>query len=320
MAEGGSKAGTWLKYGCLGCLGVAAAIVLVGGSIVGLAWRQSQNLHPEETELSRDLGEAGPSSAGVSPESLAADMPGQAGGAGTPSAGRVILDLSAGEFRIRPAEAGEPMHVKGNFDPRYYTLEEAYEEGDDGAFTYRVSFRRTQSGGWLAALAEMMSGSRSRRVDVFLPRGVPMDLEMTVSKGGTEADLGGLSLRTADIDMSMGGAQIAFREPLAAPMDRLRIQGKMGGGAFVTLGNASPRELEVDFSMGGMNLDLRGAWKQDASVDVSAQMGGGSIRLPRDVHIEGIGSDFEIPQTSPEPGAPTLRFSIKARKKDVKFY
>lgn len=320
MPEGGSKAAQWFKYGCLGCLGVMAVVALVAGAVMGLAWRQSQSMNPEETVLSRDLAAAEEPSPAVSPDSLAADMPGSAGEALTPSAGRVILDLSAGEFRIRPAAAGEPMRVEGHFDPRYYALEEAYEEEAGGGFTYRVSFQRSGGSGWLTALAEMLSGSKSRRVDIFLPRDVLMDLDLSLSKGGVQADLGGLWLRSADIDMAMGGTQINFQEPLKAPMERLSIQGKMGGGAFGALGNASPRELKVQFSMGGLNLDLGGVWRQDADVDVSSQLGGVTIRLPRDVNLKGLGSDVKVPKTVLDPGAPTLTFSITAQEGELKFY
>jgi len=120
--------------------------------------------------------------------------------------------------------------------------------------------------------------------------------------------------------MSMGAAEINFREPLRAPMERLRIEGRMGGGAFGALGNASPRELDVSFSMGGVNLDLGGGWRQDARIDVTSQMGGVSIHLPEGVHLEGLGSDVKRPEPTQDPGAPTLTFSLSAQEGKLEFY
>lgn len=86
------------------------------------------------------------------------------------------------------------------------------------------------------------------------------------------------------------------------------------------IGNASPRRLEVGFRMGGMDLDLRGRWIADAEIDISGSMGGGSVRLPRDVVIEGIRvGGLEAP-SDPELKPPTLKFSTSSTMGELQFY
>ena len=95
-------------------------------------------------------------------------------------------------------------------------------------------------------------------------------------------------------------------------MERLSIVGSMGGFEASSLGNASPRELEVDFSMGGMDLDLRGRWAGDSDISLRSSMGGGVLRLPRDVRIEGLATSRIGDPTETEVEPPTLRFSVSS--------
>ena len=310
----------WFKYGCFGCLGLLALLLVIAGTIGGLAWQRSTSIKMEDRVVTRDLpGEAGgPGTQGVPAGDLAADMPGSADSPGGPAAGRVLLDLSSAEFRIEPGEPGEPIRVEGSFDRSRYALEESFESAEGGSWEYTVRFRRVGGSGLITALSEFMGGARPR-VTVRLPPDHPMALDIELKRGGLEADLGGLWLTQADLDLAMGGSQVRFDTPLRQPMGRLAIKGRMGGGSFEKIGNASPSILEVGFEMGGMNLDLGGDWANDAEISIKASMGGGSVRLPRGVSCEGLPEDAGECEAA-GPQSPTLSFTISARKKDLKFY
>lgn len=322
MSESGSAATQWLKYGCFGCLGVLAAIVLIVGAAAGLAWQRGRAMNPQDQTLTRDLSAPASGSAGgeISPEALAADLPGAEKELLGGGAVRVLLDLSTADFQIEPAAPGEPLRVEGKFDPRYYSLEESYETGDESAATYRVGFRRISEWGFLTAIAEFMSG-KIPEVHVYLPRDVPMDLSLSLTRGSLRAELGGLWVRTAEIDMSVFASHITFHEPLREPMESLKFDGRRGDFNIDALGNASPRKVDVRCSRVGLNLDLSGPWRQDAEISIDSQMGEVAVlRLPKDVNLKGLGSDVKVPTTSPDPGAPTLTFSISAKKGKLHFY
>jgi hypothetical protein len=175
-------------------------------------------------------------------------------------------------------------------------------------WTYRVTFRRT--GSWLVtALKELLGGTRPE-VRVWLPNDTPLNLDLDVSQGGAEIELGGLWLTSADLNLDKGGCKLDISEPLHAPMERLQVRGSMGGLAATGLGNASPRRLEVDFSMGGMSLDLGGRWVRDSDVTIRTRMSGAAVQLPRDVNVVGLDRERFDLRERPEVPRPTLRFSV----------
>jgi len=312
MAEAGEKtSGSWIKYGCFGCLGLVAVVVLVIAGVAGIAMSRARSMQVEEQVLSRELP-------GVSPEALAADMPPLAPPPpDMPAAvpGQVELELSEGDFVVEPAEPGEPARVEATFDKTAYTLSEGFTRDDEGGWVYRVAFHRTARSSLLTSLSELISGKKPK-VHIFLPRDVPMDLDLEVTRGGGEVDLGGLWLVNGKLDFTMGGVKLDFAEPLARPAESLSIHGSMGGAALMSLGNASPARLDVDFQMGGMHLDLRGRWTGDARIDIQHGMGGGNVKLPRNVNIRGLDAYEE---EAPDPNRPTLTFTTSSRMEDLQF-
>ena len=87
-------------------------------------------------------------------------------------------------------------------------------------------------------------------------------------------------------------------------------------GLAQSLGNASPRLLEIDHRMGGMSVDLRGSWVRDAQVRITQRMGGGEVRLPEGVEIEGLSlrriGRARAGQGSPEVPMPKLDMSVSS--------
>lgn len=297
-----------LKTGCLvlvGCLGLGVMIVALG---VGLAWMKASSSKPESQVLTRPVPEPAP----VPPSSLAADLPAQASAAG----GRVVLDLSEAEFMIEPGPPGEPIRVEASYDRASGALEETFEPGDAGSWTYTVRFKR--EAGFLAKLFEGMAG-KTPKMRVLIPPDVPIDLDISLSEGEGKVRLGGLWLTSADLEFAMGGVEMSIDEPLKEPMESLSIKTSMGGGSFRSLGNASPRRLDVDISMGGMDLDLSGRWLRDAEIQIRQSMGGAGVTLPDGVIIEGIDHPRAGRQASKEIPLPVLRFTVSSEMGELKF-
>ena len=314
MAEGKKKGGLGLLgYGCLGCLGAVVLVVIIGGVIGGLAIQKARTGLKDEV-LTQALPTTGSAAEGLSPDAIAGDMPESAGLLRGATPGRVILNLSGADFHIYPGKPGEPTRVEASFNPGGYELVELYEPDDDGTWTYTVKFR-PKGGSFLTKLGELLTGS-SPRVTVYLPVDPFYDLDLDISRGGAEVNLGGLWLASADLSFSMGGCALRISEPLQAPVDTMTINASMGGGAFRDLGNASPRNLSVDFSMGGMDLGLEGEWTRDATISLSHTMGGGVVRLPDGVNIEGLGAAGK--DRSGEDG-PLLTFKVRSDMGELDF-
>jgi hypothetical protein len=223
----------------------------------------------------------------------------------------VILDLSQASFYIEPGQPGDPLRVEASYDSDYYLLEERFEEAGTEPWSYRIRFKRSAPSSIITRISELISGS-SPEVRIFLPVDVPLDLDLTLMQGGTEAELGGLWLRSAELEFGMGGMNLEIDEPLREPLESLAIDGRMGGANFRGLGNASPRRLEVDYSMGGMHIDLRGRWVADSLISITNRMGGGAITLPDGVIIEGLGEGRDGPRGDAGADAPTLTFELSS--------
>lgn len=310
-----SSGGKWLKYSCLGCLGVVAVIVLIVGGIMGLAWNRANSARVEEMVLTRDLP-APAESPGLTPEAIAGDMPDAAPLVTGAAPGRVVLDLSDADFHISAGVPGEPVRLEASYDLNSFDLEESFEEAGDGTWDYRVRFQRSGSWSIIGILSQIMGG-HSPRMTLYLPPDSPLALDLDLSHGGARMDFGGLWLTEADLEVSMGGFEVEFSEPLREPMQRLSVDFSMGGGAFGSIGNASPRTLEVSSHMGGMELDLGGRWIEDAAIRVDASMGGIAVRLPDGVRIEGL-DDSGRNRSGPE-GAPLLTFTLDVESGEVEF-
>ena len=296
-------------------MGLLLLVILLMAIFSGVAWQRVQSQEVKEEVLTHELP-------GTETAEGIPDAPGDAERRtetlelGRPGTGRVILDLSGGGFYISPAEPGDPLTVKATYDANSYNLEEGFEEGDDGTWTYRVSFQRT--GGMMMALLGQIFGGAEPEVHVYLPPDAPMALDVKLRTGGSEIELGGLWLTSAEIDFARSGVNLEIGEPLKQPMDSLTLRGSMGGFNAKRLGNASPRVLDVDLRMGGLNLDLRGQWMQDSDIRITWDMGGTNVVLPANVAIEGV-EDHQGIAPGGEVPAPTLRFELSGKMEDIHF-
>ena len=296
MTETGRGSRSWLKLGCLGVLGVAALLVVWAVALFGTASFRARN----EVVRSQTLSRAIPGTRGV-PSSLEASGP---------PVGRVVLDLTVGDFRVVRGEPGDPVRVEASFDRRSYVLRESFDPRKDTGWTYRVTFDEIN---WFkdGGLRALLGGSFPEIV-VSLPPDVPLALEGTFGKGHAMFDLGGLWLTDIDLSFDQGAMVLKVDQPLVAPAERITIRSRQGGTFIRSLGNASPRSLEIDHRMGGLTVDLGGEWVRDAEIRIASSMGGARLTLPDGVTIEGLHDPplAAAPAQLPEVPLPTLKLSL----------
>jgi len=297
-----------LKSGMFGCLGIIVIfIVFVGGTAL-VAWNRSGKVQIEDKVLA-------PATAGAPTEVRGAKVTEVPAGIG-----RVVLDLSQGEFQIHPGPSGSSVRVEAVFDSESYQVEDYFQSQPDSSWVYGVRSKRTISG-LQDLFRQLMTDAKSPKIDIYLPADSPLELQVLVQEGGFEAELGGLWITNADFRYKKGGFELDISEPLKEPMDSLTIRGSMGGFEASRLGNASPRVLEVVCRMGGADIDLRGAWSRDADIRLDLAMGGIGLQVPTDVQIEGLESpgkmmvtdQLEVPQV-------VLRFTTKVKMGEIEAY
>ena len=297
--------------GCMGCLGLVV-VVLVGCAIVlGMAWSEVRNEQFERQELQQAVG---------LPEAPAiADAPLEVPEEFVPEhrQGTVVLDVDSTVVTVRPGRPGEAIRIEAEYDARYYQLSERFTE-DEESWTYEVGFGRV-SDSYLKTALKGLLGGRRPEIRVYLPPDVPLGLELQVSQGGADAELGGLWLTSAEIEFLQGGGAVDFSKPLKQPMEFLGVEFTQGGGSVQGVAMASPKRVDVGFSMGGGELDLDGTWLQDAEISIDQRMGGVEVRLPSDAIIRGLGR-YDTETTGDEaPDLPVLRFSTSASMGELHF-
>jgi hypothetical protein len=262
------------RYGCFGCLGIVGIFVLIL-LINGLvAWRGASDKDVVDREMA------------ASADSLEVATDAVAAGDLYSKGGQVVLRFAQGEFSLHPAAPGEELTVKANYDADIYVLEDNFTMAPDSTWVYEVEFYRT-IGGLQALMRQIVGSGHDSKVQVFIPRDIPIELIIDSEEGGFEAELGGLWLTDARIDFAKGGFALEISEPLKEPLGSLVIQGSMGGFSAEGLGNASPAVLDVNCSMGGAEVDLTGQWLNDCAARLSIRMGGMAVIVPDDVKVEG---------------------------------
>jgi hypothetical protein len=293
-----------MRYGVFGCLGIAGIALVVVAAILTTAWLQMRSERVESRELT-----AAPSAA----PSEAAPPDAPAVTASQPV--RVVLEVAVAAVTIEAAPPGEPIRVLAEYDPRQFRLEHDYQGSDEAGWTYRVEFAPN---GWRnLALLRVKLGAAPPELRLLLPRDVPLVLEGLIDRSHAAVELEGLHLRAVDLEVEGGALDVSVWEPLPVPMERLVLRGHTGMVKVARVGNASPGHVEIAQHMGAIDLDLRGAWLRDADVRIEGHVAGGSIRLPRNVTIEGLDVVPRGPGRDAEVPSPTLRLSLSSRVGDM---
>ncbi|MCP3960311.1 MAG: hypothetical protein GY719_20910 [bacterium] len=310
-----------LKYGCVGCLSILALFVVLIFlvSAIHLA-SEPQESRPEQRQAEHPLPETplyptapdAPQVGEILPLPELPEYPDQEA-----PVGRVVLDLRMGEFVIRPGPAGEPIRVEADYDAGTFELREEFQSSEDGGWVYEVGFGARR--GWLDLIFSGAGENVNNEVEIIIPRGHRIDLVGEVGMGEFEADLSGLWLRKVDLELGTGDHFVEFRDPLPFPMETFRADSSMGSVEIRGLGEASPVAVEVAHSMGELFLDLKGHWRDDATVEVELGIGSCRVWLPEDARIdyERTSSAFqdtpvERPRARDLPDdAPTLTLDLR---------
>jgi hypothetical protein len=280
-----------LKKGCLVITWIAAFGLLVALFIGGRFLVQGLTVHPEEMRLTQQAPPTG-------------SRP-----------GRVVLSLSSAAAIVKAGPAGGQIRVESSFDPDVHEMEQRFTEAEDGGWTYRLDFHEKKL--LHVSVVSIWLGKRSPEVRIEIPRDLPLSLETKMEGGYLALDLAGLELSDATVELDRGVLGLIASEPLATPIERLNVRGRIGTMVLKSLGNASPRELEVRHGLGAAHVDLGGLWLRDADVDFQMAFGEGELKLPEGVRIEGLPGTFPRSADEEIPN-PTLSISTHFDVGDIR--
>ena len=292
MSDRGRK-----KWWVVGCLALPAVIILALATVAGLTWWSSRSAEPRSTVLVHERSDSEPLH----------DQGSTTNGAPL----RVLLELESCEVYIEPSAAGEALSVEAHYDAHDYLLEEIIEQGVPEL--YRLRFLATSSR-LITGLKQGLRGGQPQ-LRIRLPVDRPLELMLVQRNGGAIVDFGGLHLLAADFDVSGTLLKVDADERLRGELERFTVQGRQGGLVVESLDLMQPKRVDIDYRMGQAQLDLRGTWISDTSVDLSLSIVDVILRLPRDARIRGLDIDRIESPLSEELPAATLTFSVESGRR-----
>lgn len=235
----------------------------------------------------------------------------------------LTIELQEGEFTIQPGEPGSDIQVTGEYAPGLFELTES-QDTDPATGARRATVRfKSKAPMWVRIFGGIGDGDGNRpRLTVTIPRGMPLDLDLTTSMGRSDVDLGGLTLREVSVNAAMGEHRVDFQEPVAEGMRELRLSNSMGNLNVENLGNARANTVTASGSMGNVIANLGGAWTPgaEATLNFEQSMGELTLRVPSNVRLEadvresGGERRSRPPDATPpdDPRAPTLRLKVNS--------
>ena len=115
---------------------------------------------------------------------------------------------------------------------------------------------------------------------------IPLDLRLDLGAGRHTAALGGLDLRGLAVSCGSGALTLDFDVPERGELDQVTFDGGTGPLRILRLGNASPSLVSLRGGSGLFGIDLRGAWRRDAMVQIDVRLGDVTLDLPRGLAVE----------------------------------
>ncbi len=126
---------------------------------------------------------------------------------------------------------------------------------------------------------------RANRLQLNLTESLPVTLNINTGVGDARISLSRMRVNRLDIEGGVGATRISSYDPNPIVCEQIRLRSGVGSFDAVGLGNLNFRTLDFESGVGGANLDLSGAWKQDADVRVQVGVGGVNLRMPRDIGV-----------------------------------
>lgn len=292
MPDDGASRSAW-RTGCLVLGGFAILLVAAIVSTLGVAVAQNRAARGEPVVVELPLAEP------------VADVPA--------AAVIVEIDILVGEAIVLPA-VGDEIRIDADFDPAEYRLEQSSTERE-GTIVHRIALEPLGSATW--ALLRAKVGRELPILRVELPTELELALDVSVRRSYLTAEIGGLELREAAFLVESGGLKVTVTEPTVRPLERFSVESAKGAVEVALLGNASPRESSIRQRLGGIDLDLRGAWRQDARVGVEMRLTGGTLWLPRTVDVRGADAYRRFHRDSVEIPRPTLTLDLPDRSRSL---
>lgn len=130
-----------------------------------------------------------------------------------------------------------------------------------------------------------LKNNQAGELDLRLSPDVPMDLDLDFGAVEADIELGGLRIRSLDIETGASDSEVVFSTP--NPLDCEHLDVSMGAAALSLegLGNANCAMVRVDGGVGDMTLDFTGDWRRSMEAEINMALGSLTLVVPADIGV-----------------------------------
>jgi hypothetical protein len=188
---------------------------------------------------------------------------------------RVHVEHAAGIMRVRPAAAGQLYRLAVRYD------EDAFRSGvlyrpEGSSLVVNLDSRRGGNFDW---------DENRQSLDLALATDVPLDLTFKFAAAKADLDLGGLHVRSLELQTGASESRLTFATPNAGLCTRMNLTVGAAQFSSTRLGNARCATIDVRAGVGELFLDFAGDYPEIFEGSVLVHMGLGELTLQFPEHV-----------------------------------
>ncbi len=196
----------------------------------------------------------------------------------------VELEFGAGELRILPEDMSEAAVLDVLYDSRRVEYDIEYDVSKaTGHLSIETNHRKRKS-----------IDTDDNKLEMILSTRYPTSLEMDIGACDAEIDLGGIPLEHLDIDVGATSGDIDFSEPNPMRLKEINIDAGASSLDMHSIGNANFELMSFSGGAGSFDLDFRGKYKGESTINIDIGVSSADIILPRGIpaRVETSGSNW----------------------------
>ncbi len=196
----------------------------------------------------------------------------------------VELEFSAGELHIGPKDMSEVTTLEIHYDRRQVEYDVDYGvKRNTGRLSIETDHRKHSN-----------IDTDKNRLELVLSTRYPTSLEMDIGACDAEIDLGGIPLEYLDIDVGAASGDIEFSKPNPRRLKEVNIDCGASSLDMRLIGNANFELITFSGGVGSFDLDFRGEYKGESTIDIEIGLGAADIILPKGIpaRVETEGSNW----------------------------
>lgn len=196
----------------------------------------------------------------------------------------VEIDFAAGDLILRAADQLEAAVLDVEYSPEWVD--------------YDIRYRARNKTGVLTLESDLIGRHRDREHDDIdnlwdLTLSSRYNTIIDIDMGACDAnlDLGGLRLRGLHMDVGASSGRIDFSEPNHITMEDMDIDVGASSLDIVNLGNAHAERIDFSCGAASCELDFRGDFQGETTLDIDVGVGSADIVVPEGVAVRIIGEE-----------------------------